>query len=356
MNQKEKNLFLELCAFRNSRSKRLERLIRNGAATSGVLGMLFANRMAGVAYYVLKQTRLLDMVDREFRNSIRNASVYNQETNKDFLYCVKQLSATLEACGVPYALLKGAYLCHWYPQGCRTSNDIDILVAPEDVGSISAALKRAGFEQGYLKNGVFVPATRQQIIESKMTRGETVPFIRKINLPHLDYLEVDLNFSLDYKNSNDTTLKKMLCRAQITTVDSERIRILDPLDFILHLCEHLYKEATTIPWVRMKRDMTFYKYTDIYGLLTDLDKRGLSELKKRAEENGMKTELFYCLQCIQVFFKKSFPISIELTEDERGTLDRVISPAEKKIYHYTESDILKRFFAYDRMKLLEVVE
>ena len=226
MNQKEKNLFLELCAFRNSRSKRLERLIRNGAATSGVLGMLFANRMAGVAYYVLKQTQLLDMVDREFRNSIRNASVYNRETNKDFLYCVKKLSATLETCGVPYALLKGAYLCQWYPEGCRTSNDIDVLVAPEDVGCISAALKRAGFEQGYLKNGVFVPATRQQIIESKMMRGETVPFIRRINLPHLEYLEVDLNFSLDYKNSNDTTLKEMLSRTQVTTLDSDRISLI----------------------------------------------------------------------------------------------------------------------------------
>ena len=356
MNQKEKNLFLELCAFRNSRPKRLERLIKNGAATSGVLGMLFANRMAGVAYYVLKQTGLLDLVDREFRNSIQHASVYNQEINKDFLYCVKKLSATLETCGVPYALLKGAYLCQWYPEGCRTSNDIDVLVAPEDAGCISAALKRAGFEQGYLKNGVFVPATRQQIIESKMMRGETVPFIRRINLPHLEYLEVDLNFSLDYKNSNDTTLKEMLSRTQVTTLDSDRIRILDPLDFILHLCAHLHKEATTAPWIRMKRDMTFYKFADIYGLLSELDKRSFSDLQKRAEDNGMRTELFYCLHCIRSLFRKALPDSIELTEEERDAMDRAIAPAEKKIYHYTESDISKRFFASDRMKLLEVVE
>ncbi len=356
MNQKEKNLFLELCAFRNFRSKRLERLLRNGAATPGVLGMLFANRMAGVAYYVLRRTGLLDLVDREFRNSIRHASVYNQELNKDFLYCVRQLSAKLEACGVPYALLKGAYLCHWYPEGCRTSNDIDILVAPEDVGCISAALKCAGFEQGYLKNGVFVSATRQQIIESKMMRGETVPFIRKTNLPHLDYLEVDLNFSLDYKNSNDTTLKEMLCRTQLTTVDSDRIRILDSLDFILHLCAHLYKEATTVPWIRMKRDMTFYKFADIYGLLSELDKDDFSALLERAQENGIETELSYCLHCIRSLFRKSLPDSIELTEEARHALDWVISPAEKKVYHYTESNIPKRFFASDRMKLLEVVE
>ena len=70
----------------------------------------------------------------------------------------------------------------------------------------------------------------------------------------------------------------------------------------------------------------------------------------------MRTELFYCLHCIRSLFRKALPDSIELTEEERDAMDRAIAPAEKKIYHYTESDISKRFFASDRMKLLEVVE
>ena len=47
MNQKE--LFLELCAFRAPNAKKIERLLKSDAAISDVLGMLFANRMAGVA-------------------------------------------------------------------------------------------------------------------------------------------------------------------------------------------------------------------------------------------------------------------------------------------------------------------
>ena len=47
MNQKE--LFLELCAFRAPNAKKSERLLKSDAAISDVLGMLFANRMAGVA-------------------------------------------------------------------------------------------------------------------------------------------------------------------------------------------------------------------------------------------------------------------------------------------------------------------
>ena len=352
MNQKEKELFLELCAFRAPNASKIERLLRAGAATSDVLGMLFSNRMAGVAYHVLQKTKLLDLVDREFRNSIRNTSLQNEKINEDYLGCTKFLTAELEACGVPYALLKGAFLCHWYPKGCRTSNDIDVLIAPEDVGKVSARLKLAGFRQGHLKNGVFVPASRQEIIESKMTRGETVPFIKEVKLPFMNYLEVDLNFSLDFKNSNDATLKDMLKRTHIMTVESAKIRMLDIYDFLLHLCAHLYKEATTVPWIRMKRDMTFYKYCDIYMLLRDMQPEELALLGDRADDLHVRREWLYCLASMDSFFKTDFLSDARLTELEKSELDEVIAPTEKKIYRYRVSDPKTRFFMKDRMKLL----
>lgn len=355
MNQKEKELFLELCAFRTPNAKKIERLLKSYAATSEVLGMLFANRMTGVAYHVLKETVLLDLVDREFRNSLRNASLLNEKINEDFLGCLKFLTTELDACGVPYALLKGAYLCHWYPKGCRTSNDIDVLLAPEDVGKVSARLKMAGFKQGHMKNGVFVPATRQEIIESKMTRGETVPFIKETKLPFMKHLEVDLNFSLDYKNSDDTVLKEMLARTQVMTVGSAKIRTLDPSDFMLHLCSHLYKEATTVPWIRMKRDMTFYKFCDIYGLLQDFTESDLDALISKSIDLSVQKEVLYCLGGIEAFFGPVYSKSYdELMKEEIG-LNEVIAPTEKKTYRYTEKDIKKRFFVKDRMSLLKEV-
>ena len=356
MNQKEKELFLELSKLKAPNEKKIEKLLKDGYASYEVLGMLFVNRMAGVAYHVLNQTKLLDKADREFRNSIKNASVLNQKINDDFRGCINHLTTELESCGVPYALLKGAYLCHWYPKGCRTSNDIDILVAPENVGKISAKLKMAGFRQGYLKNGVFEPATRQQIIESKMSRGETVPFIKETKLSYIPYLEVDINFSLDYKNSDDAVLKEMLSRTQIVTVNSTKVRTLDPCDFLLHLCAHLYKEATTVPWIRMKRDMTFYKYEDIYGLLMDLKEADYNNLMLRAEQYNMKSEVFYCIKSIESLFNLPIFVSFQLTGAELNALNEVVAPAEKKMYWYTESNISKRFFEKDRMKLLEVVE
>ncbi len=352
MNQKEKELFLELCTFLDPNKKKIERLIKNGYATSEVLGMLFSNRVAAIAYGVLKESELLDRVDREFRTSLSNAAMINDKKNEDFIGCIKFLTEELEKCKVPYALLKGAYLCYQYPKGYRTSNDIDVLISPDDVGKVSAQLKVAGFRQGEVKNNVFVPATRAEIIESKMTRGETVPFIKATKLPFINFLEVDLNFSLDYKNSNDEILKKMLDRTQIVNVESNKIRTLDKYDFVLHCCAHLYKEATTMPWIRMKRDMTFYKYCDIYTLIYTFTEDDYKELFLRAEENGLKKELIYCLRSMVVFFPKKYKSLEDLYEDTEG-LDQVISPKDKVFYCYTETDIVKRFFSADRVKMLK---
>lgn len=356
MNIKEKELFLELCTFRAPNATKIESLLKSNAATSDVLGMLFSNRMAGVAYYVLKNANLLNLVDREFRNSIKNASILNEKINDEFVGCLKFLTETLEDCNVPYALLKGAYLCNWYPVGCRTSNDIDVLVAAENVGKISAKLKAVGFEQGHLKNGVFVPATRQEIIQSKMMRGETVPFIIEINAPFMKYLEVDLNFSLDYKNSDDAVLKEMLSRAQMVSVGDLKVRTLDRSDFILHLCSHLYKEATTIPWIRMKRDMTFYKFCDIYGLLYDFTEDNFQQLFDRAKITKTERELLYCIDGLQELFNSSYGLFLEKELLNKGfDFSEVIAPTEKKLYRYKEDSIKKRFFAKDRMNLLREV-
>ena len=352
MNIKEKELFFELCKFLDPNKKKIKRLIENGSATPELLGNLFANRVTGIAHGVLKKCDLLHMVDREFRAALINTAIMNEKIVDDFRGCVNYLSTELEACGVPYALLKGAYLCNKYEKGYRTSNDIDILIASNDVGKVSALLKLAGFKQGEVKNGAFIPATRQQIIQSKMTRGETVPFIKPTKLPFVKFVEVDLNFSLDYKNGDDDILKKMLSRTQKVSFDNMQIRTLDNFDFVLHLCAHLYKEATTLPWIKMKRDMTFYKYCDIYMMLSSFSKEEFAELLKRANENGLEMEIAYCLQSLKAFFGDSLGVlgdNIEFI----GNVNEVVSPEEKKIYYYSESNVIKRFFTKDRTKLFE---
>ena len=356
MKKKEQELFLQLCRHQNPDKRRLTKLLNSGHATAEVLGTLFENRMAATAYDVLEKAELLGEVNREFRNSLRNAHIANWKWNEDFIGCLRHVSAVLDSADIPYALLKGAVLVGKYPLGCRTSNDIDVLIAPEYVGRVCAVLSQAGFRQGEIKNNTFIPATRQQIIESKMMRGETVPFIKEVKLPFMRFLEVDLNFSLDYKNSDGIMLNKMLDRTEVVQVGLAKIKSLNRLDFILHLCAHLYKEATTMPWIIMKRDMTFYKYCDIYTRLPRLSEEDATELCRLAKAYHLEEELFYCLDSVNTFFgldNKMFKTKLD-TYDHSHFYD-VIAPREKKLYRYTEVNPVKRFFSSDRKKLLKEV-
>ena len=355
MDRNERELFRYLCNLRTEDYD--DELLKYASAE--VLGELFINRMQGVAYYILKRRQQLSKVTREFRNSLEIAYENNVRKNEGYLKCLKFLNEVLDGSDYKYAMLKGAYLCWYYPEGCRTSNDIDLLVKPEDVTKIGDKLYNAGFRQGKIVNGEFIPATRKEIIEAKMTRGETVPYIIEVSLPHMKYLEVDINFSLDYKNGEGKILDEMLDRSCVVNCGDFCIRALDQYDFFIHLCSHLYKEVATMPWVEMRRDMTLYKYCDIYLLLEDMSKQDFYLLWKRAKELGVeKICSFAMLQTSKLFaINKPYIMETIQTTLERDPMfvHRVIAPSEKKIYVYEEKDLVERFFSKNRKELLREV-
>lgn len=353
MKTEEKQLFKSLCNFKTERFD--EELLK--FATPAVLGHLFFNRMQAIAYGTLRDHGLLGKVNREFRNSLRSAYEQNVEKNNSFYWCIQYLDEVLSKCNCKYAMLKGAYLCHYYPKGYRTSSDIDLLVRPEDVTQIGNALSIAGFMQGNIRNGEFIPATRKEIIESKMLRGETVPYIKELNFPNMRYLEVDINFSLDYKNSATNTLDMMLEKVSKREIRGAEVMTLDESDFFIHLCTHLYKEATTLPWVEMMRDMTLYKYCDIYLLLDDMSVPQIEKIFERAKTLGKEKECAFAI--IQT--SKLFDVSNRFAEEMAGCIlmndpdyiHRVISPKDNKTFIFTEKNIFERFFADSRKELLK---
>lgn len=356
MKQKERELFKSLCSFKQETFD--ESLLTY--ATPSVLGHLFFNRMQAVAYGTLQKHGLLGKVNREFRNSLKGAYTQNVEKNNSFFRCVKQVEEVLSAANCNYAMLKGAYLCKAYPRGYRTSNDIDLLVRPKDVTEIGNALRDAGFKQGNIRNGKFEPATRKEIIESRMMRGETVPYIKEVGLPAMPFLEVDVNFSLDYKSGDTQLLEEMLRNTVVKELGDFRVRTLGEEDFFIHLCSHLYKEATTLPWVEMMRDMTLYKYCDMYMLLDGAAGEYLESLFKRAKILGMeKICAFAVLQTAELFkFENAYAITVakRVLRDDPNFIHRVVSPKEKKWFVYRERGIAERFFADNRIVLLEEVE
>lgn len=356
MKKEEKQLFKQLCSFRaEGFDKKLLQY-----ASPEVLGHLFFNRVQAIAYGVLKEKEYLGMVNREFRNSLKGAYEQNIEQNKTFFQCVNLLSDVLKGYQGKYAMLKGAILCRAYPIGYRTSNDIDLLVRPEDVTLIGKILTMAGFRQGNVRNGEFVQASRKEIIESKMLRGETVPYILEIGLNKMRFLEVDINFSLDYKNSGASALNAMMEQTALYEKYGLSISTLNKIDFFLHLCCHLYKEAAAFPWVEMKRDMSLYKYTDIYMLLEEMTEADVKDLFKRAKELGLEQICSFAVLQTAGLLNMNTSYAVKIAEDslndDKDFIHRVVSPSEKKTYLYKTKNIAERFFMKERAADLEEVK
>lgn len=351
----EKQFFKKLCSYLTTDKKQLSQFVSH--ATPEVLGMIFFNRMQSIAYMGLKQAELLGKVNREFRVSLRDAYEQNVQKSKSFIEAVCYLADVLKEKEDKYAMLKGAILCGKYPVGCRTSNDIDLLVHSNNVTEIGDVFKLAGFEQGNVRNGAFVPATRREIIESKMMRGETIPYIKEINLPGMRFLEVDINFSLDYKNGSLEALERMLEATVDVDMGKCSVHTLSEDDFFIHLCGHLFKEATTMPWVEMRRDMALYKYCDIYMLLCGMTRERIHMMFCRAMELNMAEICCFAILQTAELFENVNQIAVSMAKgylaENDGILHEVVSPKEKKIYRYTEKSVFDRFFDWNRKYLLE---
>lgn len=355
MKKNEKNLFLNICSYESDNAALLKELLADNAGPN-VLGLLFFNRMQGIAYGNLKNKNLISEVNREFRNALKSAYEDNLQKNESYFRCINYLNDILKDKKEKYAMLKGAYLCSLYPKGYRTSNDVDLLVRQEDVTDIGNALRFAGFVQGHIRNDAFIPASRAEIISSKMMRGETVPYIKEMNLPGMKYLEVDINFSLGYKNETGLSVDSIISDSEEITIEYLTVKIPSPTDFIIYLCCHLYKEATALPWIEMRRDMTLYKYCDIYMLLGKMPNYETDRMFMRAETLGLTKECcFAVLQTAALFDVQNKYAVCKASKflSDREFMNTVFDPKNNKQLVYTNRSIRGRFFSENRKNLLK---
>ncbi len=233
---------LSLCHFLDPDKDKIRSFMPDSIDYPYVLGHLHFNRVGSAAYYTLNKLNLIGKTNREFRNSLKTVFDTNKTKSESFKKALDYLGGILKNAEFPHALLKGSHLVSLYPTGLRTSNDIDILVNFEDSSKISELLLKNGFLQGNTRSGEFVKATRAEIISSQINRGETVPFIKKVNLPFMRFLEVDINFSLDFKPEQEKSLVSELLKNTQPEIKTKNgcLNTLSPPDFLIQLCLHLW--------------------------------------------------------------------------------------------------------------------
>lgn len=359
----EHNLILELCKYIDPNKDLIAEYMKHNLHWPYILGQLLSHRVGGMAYYTIKKCGFLAKINREVRNSLKAVYESNIQKNESMKIALDQIGSLLTTSPVPYAFLKGAYLIYLYPTGLRTSNDLDIFVSQDNLSAIEEKLKESGFSQGNIRNGNFVPASRKEIVSSRMNRGETVPFIKQVMLPQMDFLEIDINFSLDFqakqKNSNVSMLLKNAKPLIKTSFSS--LYTLDSIDFIIHLCCHLFKEATVYAWVAMERDLSLYKFVDIYMILYEhTDKLWYDNLALAIKEYGLEKECYYALLHTKELFRIDNRFIENLINNIRPTnlnyLNNIIQPDKGKVYIYKEPFSEWVFMSKKKERLYEITD
>jgi len=349
----ENTFILEVCKFFDPNKEKLIELIESPLDYQYILGQLLYNRIGGAAFLTLYDCELLSNLNREFRNTLKSIFQMNCIYSENFKSALNYIGEIMEPGEFPYALLKGAYLNGLYSEGVRTSNDIDILINQEDISKLTELLKNAGFKQGHVRNEKFTEATRQEILSSRMNRGETVPFIKE-QLKGQRFVEIDINFSLDYKAVQETdAVAEILKRAErkIST-RKNKLFTLEITDFLIHLCVHLYKEATTYKIFEMGRDLSLYKFLDIYYLIMKFHNGNLeSGFAERAIELNLQKECYYAIY----YTDKLFDINNDVLNtilnaiepENKEYLKQIYDPVANKTYGY-EMDFIDWIFCPDR--------
>ena len=110
----------------------------------------------------------------------------------------------------------------------------------------------------------------------------------------------------------------------------------------------------------MHRDMTLYKYCDIYMLLSEMTDAELQRIFARAAELGMEKVCAYAVLETMGLFDTDNPFAYGIAnvvlEDDPDFCLRVVSPKDKKVLKYQTSDVTERFFMEARAKDLKEVE
>lgn len=351
-----------------------------------ILGFLELNKIGG---HFFNKTKELDIkIPQSAERKLSQILKMQSERNRFMRKYIQDISDELRYEKIWFAFLKGSVLSNtnfrfseksfscmalsedmeqkyrrqagepFYGEGERVSNDIDLLVEQKDISAISEVLKNMGFVQGYydFRESKIVPLPRAEILSRRMNRGETAPFVVATDHPLVSFIEVDINFSLDYlPNSHEdmlhAILKDSLCYAGNI---SGGIRSLCADDFFLHLIMHQYKESVLYSMVQRSKDTELYKLLDIYLFI----KKGyieLSGLYNKVKKYGLEQPVYSVMCSISELFSDfHFSDYVSMFRPKDGA-DEVIDPPTGRKFVW-EKPLSERINFFDKERFLREVK
>ena len=309
------------------------------AVKNKVIGLLWRNIMQISPHYLLKGE-----IDKLFRfyyegNIIRNNILITEK---------EKLASTFKRNEVEFVPLKGAFLIPniYKDYGSRTMNDLDILILPERIETVKKILSEAGYLQGDydVLTGKVNPITRNKELLYKMKMNNLYAFKKKINNPIINFIDIDVCFNIDLK-IRDNMAERMLKRSRVEGDNT----ILKPCDFFMHLCSHLYKEATNAMWIQLEKDIALIKFCDVREFyLRYMNKKEVEKLLTTIlVQDEYKKAIYYTMFYLRLLYNDGYENYI-LNNIELNDKDFIYKFGEndyKDKDYYWKKDFINRVFS-----------
>lgn len=288
---------------------RLNELLAAPEDWAFITGQLVRHRLNGNFYASLSKEQTKYMIHKVLNTFGLLSSCY-EACNKVNLEFTQKLMEETDKAGLKIAGLKGVvFNTTMYPLGARRSNDIDVLVAENDIKAFDNVMRELGFIQS-LDRGKTEATKREKMIQI-MNYHDLVPYFKRIELPYMDTIKVDVNFHFDSKD-HDITRQILDKGVQEYVGNGYTIRGLKWTSHLLHLCVHFYREASNSIWTSTGRDVDLYKIVDIQNTFRRCSREELLDWCKDIDEFELRKQCYFTLYYLYRFYPE--PVYKEVME------------------------------------------
>ncbi|MEW6977646.1 nucleotidyltransferase family protein [Bacillus pumilus] len=208
--------------------------------------------------------------------------------------------------------LKGAILTPlvYKDYGLRMMSDLDFLIHPDDRKSASLLLKNEGFIIGKYDwtTDQEIPISREEEMMWRINAGNLYSHVKRSGEDFLKVHRVDFSYDVELKKNYQAT-SALLDASEEKVFFQTDTYLLQPLDFLIHLAFHLYKEATNVQYVYLHADLNLIKFCDVREYVMYAEEQNQLDwhaLQERAKELGAEKALFYTFTFLDLLYQTNY--------------------------------------------------
>ena len=228
-----------------------------------VLNYCIMNKVVGLFWYNAEKYK----IDKHVPSSVKyiyDIYKYSEvKRNKAIIDSAIEIQQLLQDNDVKVVPLKGLILSHEIYEGLsmRHMNDMDFLIKYDDIKKVQPILEQIGYQVAKIDsvNKKLIPYSREEQIAWSMYMNNHPPFSKVTDNPIIPLLILDFSFSLDFKRDFNV-VNSMVENSKYN--DAYEFNSLNSADFFIHLCCHIFKEATNAIWVLHYQDINLIKFCD----------------------------------------------------------------------------------------------